>query len=185
MGTRCIAGPFGFEYGMTNEHVISLVGEAAVDPSSHGDILHLTTAPRPHPHFESYTLKIPPEVGLLDILAFGRVVSTTRYGDELKDAFIDIRNAISVTYGKPRTYDFLRAGSIWEEPEDWMDGLLKKERTLNSFWSEGLTLPNHIHVITLEAVALTTEGGMLILGYEFDGFQEYMEAQKAEDNQVF
>jgi hypothetical protein len=79
--------------------------------------------------------------------------------------------------------DFLRAGSIWKEPEDWMMGLLKDERTLVAVWEKAL--PNRIHDVVLKAGALSREKGFHKLTYEFDGWNEYVDALRKKAGTVF
>jgi len=177
------AGPFGFERGMTKEQIIALVGNYAVKQTN-DDALLLTRAPKPHPDFDQYMVTISPERGLLKISAIGITIQTNRYGTVLKAAFDEVRTAVASTYGPPsKDFNFLRSGSIWNEPEDWMMGLVKEERVLASYWDK--ELPNHIVGIVLEANTLSTEKGYLVLRYEFAGFSEYAGAKKAKAGKVF
>ncbi len=169
---------------MTKEQVVQLVGNQAVQDFKE-DVLTLTTAPKPYAAFEAYSLVISPDKGVLKIVAVGKTIGTNGFGSELHDAFNEIRGAVTTTYGKPETYDYLKSGSIWGEPQEWMMGLLKKERTLVAYWTVKDTKPNHITYIALEAAALSTEAGWLRLGYEFEGFSEYLGAKKAKAQKVF
>ncbi len=56
-------------------------------------------------------------------------------------------------YGKRTKYDYLRSGSIWDEPKDWMMSLRQEERTLALFWSidNGSVLAEHVSGISLQA----------------------------------
>ena len=197
MYTRCIslflyclfafqalaAGPFGFEYGMTKEQIVKLVGQRAVEKED-GDRLSLSTAPKPHPDFEAYNLMISPEQGLVKIGAVGRDVQTTGSGYELRRAFTETADALVKSYGSAKkTYDFLESGSIWKDSQYWMMGVKKKERHLVATWES--PLPNHLQSIFLEVSALKTETGYLTLSYEFDGFKEYSDGKKAKAGSVF
>lgn len=180
---------------MTRSQVIQLVGQANVDEkNSKGDVLILRTAPKPHPAFEVYTLIISPELGVLKIGAVGVTISTSSFGTEIHNSFVEIRDAVSETYGKPSTeFDFVQSGSLWTEPNDWMMGLLKKERSLDAYWiskkahpeNGTIELPNDIGAISLEATALSTEKGYLTLTYELEGWEAYLEALKAKQNKAF
>jgi len=70
---------------------------------------------------------------LVKLAAIGKNVSTSVYGSELKDAFNEMEKSIIAGYGDSKRYDFLRSGSIWDEPKDFMMGLLKKKELLNRF----------------------------------------------------
>jgi hypothetical protein len=180
------AGPFGFDPGMTKQQIIDELGQNAIKEAK-GDVLTLDNAPRPHSGFEKYILFIDPKRGLVRLDAIGVDISTSVYGDELKDAFNSMEESIASGYGESKRYDFLRSGSIWDGRKDWMMGLLKKERTLESFWpnNDFTKLKGQVTSIDLEAKALSEEKGYLVLGYEFVGFQEYHEEQKNKENQVF
>ena len=57
-------------------------------------------------------------------------------------------------------------------------GLAKNERSLVSFWSFNHS-PNHITKMELEANALSSDARYVVLSYEFEGFEEYADASKA------
>ena len=96
------------------------VGKDAIEEKySRDDQLRLRTAPKPHPDFDGYLVTISPQRGLVKLLASGKTIETTRYGDEVHRAFEEIRDAVSKVYGPPEhTYDFLRADSIWTGPSE-------------------------------------------------------------------
>ena len=165
-------GPVGMHKGMTREQVIQIVGTNAVIEAS-GDSLTLSTVPRPLPAFHVYALFFSPKGGLLKIVAVADGIKADGFGKTVHDCFMEIQRANSQTYGQPeRTEDSVDTGSIWKEPEDWMAGLLKDERTLGSRWDK--TLPNRIHQIVLQAKAVSTQEGFVALNYEFDGWTEYV-----------
>jgi hypothetical protein len=179
-----VSGPFGLHRGMTLEQVIQIVGKGAVKETKRDDAVQLSTVPKPHSAFEFYVLIFSPKDGLLKIGAIGHDINTNGFGEAVHDSFVEIRDAISQTYGQPEhNFDFLQSGSIWKEPEDWMMGLLKEERTLAANWRTAL--PNRINLILLEAKASSTEKGYLSLGYEFDGWHEYADAIKKKAATVF
>lgn len=132
-------------------------------------------APKPHPLFDDYRLLFSPKHGLVKMYGLSRNISTSPYGDVLKEQFAKVRDQIKPTYGKYEEFDFLKTGSIWNEPRDWMMGLLKQERTLACFWNHetGANLDAFIVEVRLEAHALEKNAGVLTLQYEFVGFKEY------------
>ncbi len=176
-------GPFGFQYGMTMDEVVQLVGRNAIERRGEHS-LTLKTAPKPHPAFESYEVCISPRKGLLKIEAIGKTVPTNRFGSEVQDEFLRIRTALEHVYGTAEIYDHLKEKSIWSERADWMMSLLKKERVLTAFWMSPKSL-NHISAIELEAHSLTISAGYLLLGYEFDGWDEFADSIRAKQDQVF
>jgi hypothetical protein len=167
---------------MTQEQVIQIVGKNAVKEIQ-GDRLDLHAVPKPHPAFS-------PKDGLLNIVAFGNGITTNGFGEAVHDSFVQIQEGISKTYGPPDvSSDRVRDGSIWNEPQDWMMGLLKGERDLMAIWYKTVSstkkLPNRIIGIVLEAKASSTEQGFIVLKYEFDGWNEYVEAKKNKADSVF
>jgi hypothetical protein len=171
------SGPFGFEAGMTKEQIIQIVGNDAIKETS-GDTIILANAPEAHHDFESYALKISPENGLVKILAVGKNINTNGFGNELKSAYKSIKTALANIYGRPNhEWDLLVNGSIWTGPDDWMDGLLKKERILACGWID-MPLPNRIQGMRLDAAARSKEIGYLYLTYEFEGFEAHMKEKK-------
>jgi hypothetical protein len=180
----CLAsGPFGFDYGMTKEQVIALVGKDAVLKDQEY-MLRVSNAPRPDPSFETYLLIISPEKGLLKIMADGLTIPSSAYGTELKVGFMTVRDTVARQYGAPtHNYDFIEQGSTLNQPSDWMAGLLKKERKLGCDWDlaaagqkSGKGKDEHISGILLETRGLKKDSGWVILSYEFEGFDAFFDS---------
>ena len=85
----------------------------------------------------------------------------------ITNSFSSIVNSLEKNYGKGTVYDFLRSGSIWDEPNDWMMSLLKQQRYLSAFWEKENkeVFPGNISTIGISADALTTESGYISLEY--------------------
>lgn len=177
-----IAGPLGLSKGMTLQE---LKKQGTFAPSNEPFIYTAKKIANGHPDFESYTVIVTPEQGLCKMQALSKDIETSSFGTELESKYQTLTNALSEKYGTPtKNYDFLRAGSIWKDSQDWMMGLLKKERTLTAFWiNEGNTnFPDSIKSIKVETVALSGSKGYIILGYEFDNLSECMATLKAKQN---
>ncbi len=174
-----IAGPFGLSMGMKPSEVGGKLKE-------HGPGKYRTTeVPQPHSAFKEYLLFFGPKTGLCKIIATSPEVATSGYGTELRSAFERLEARLKVQYGKHERVDFLQKGSIWNEPKDFMTGLLKEERILISYWSMegGATLKDSISGLMLEAHALSQEKGAISVGYEFQNRDECQkEHDAAEDN---
>ncbi|MEI9969760.1 MAG: hypothetical protein WDM87_14475 [Terracidiphilus sp.] len=182
--TLCVAGPFGFDYGMSKQDVVKIVGKNAIVEDD-GDMLTLSTAPKPHGDFDKYLLIISPEKGLLKIVAVGIDIDTSGDGTQLKDEFEKLRTALSANYGQPEhDFDFLHAGSIWTDDQDWMMGLLKQDRSLASYWDANPALRPNFEGIALEAKALSSDKGYVVLSYEFDGWGRYADQRQAQKDKV-
>jgi hypothetical protein len=176
-------GPFGLTRGMTRAQIIATVGQSAIREEK-GDTLTLTRVPKPHGEFESYVLIIAPRDGLLKIIAVGGTVENDSYGTEIRDRFNHIRDALTNVYGVGRDLDYLKSGSIWTDDRDFMMGLTKKERDLVTYWL-GPTNSSDITAIGLEAKGLSSSDGYLTLGYEFRGWDGYVDGKKLKQDSVF
>ena len=179
----CWAGPFGFEYGMSKADVIKLVGRKAVLKED-GDRLLLSTAPKPHPSFESYLLVISPDKGLLKIVAMTPAIQSNDFGDEIKSKYDEVQKGLTSVYGNGDAEDFLQEGSDWTDAKYWMEGLFHEERTLSTIWIFK-PVRDHIGAIQVKATAQSIEEGRILLTYEFEGFGDYLKAVKDKQNSVY
>jgi len=161
-----VAGPFGLKMGMSVAEVKAI--DPAMTELAPGKY-KLTHVPKPHSAFESYIVQICPKVGLSWIKAIGKNVSTSSYGIELRATFDELSTKLDKSYGAGSTTDVLLPGSIWDEPDDFMMGLAKKERYLFRQWSQktGAQLNSNLVAIGLVATALDNNTGYLSLEYAF------------------
>jgi hypothetical protein len=190
--TPGFAGPFGFDQGMTVEQVRALVGREAVTgqetDSGFGTILHLKTVPRPVPQFTGYDLLFSPTAGLVKIIAITDPIATASDGTGLRAQFDNTEKLISRGYGDPaNVFDFLHAGSIWSETQDFMLGLNKKERELSVYWESapGKPLKDQVNALELEADGLDGNTGALMFICEFTGWHAYLDQKKAKQAAAF
>jgi hypothetical protein len=176
----CFAGPFGFDYGMTKDQVIKIVGKDAVIKDQ-GFVLRVLKAPEADNRFEAYTLLISPDKGLLKIIAAGQTIDSSGYGMEIQVGFKTLREYVAAQYGAPtKDYDFVQPGSQLQSPSDWTAALQKKERVLASTWdltaqkhlAKGVK-DEHLTAIILETMPLKNNEGWIQLTYEFEGFDEF------------
>jgi hypothetical protein len=167
------ADPFGLSMGMSKQELGKM---EQVSTNSY----RLNSVPNPDPNFSDYIVMVGDKSGLCRIRALSLKISTNGYGSEVKDKFESLENALNERYGKHKKQDMLLPKSKWNEPKDWMMGLLKEERFLESFWDakEGSNLPDNVQSILLRATAVTTDKGMIILEYIFENFGEFMKERK-------
>ena len=177
-----IAGPLGLNKGMTLEE---LNKHGSFTPSPRKFVYESKNLTNGHPDFQSYTAIVTPAHGLCKIVARSQNIESSSYGTEIEERFKDLISALTGKYGAPgKQYNFLRQGSIWNEPKYWMMGLLKKERILSAFWwpPENLNLPDSLRGIHVETVALSVSHGFIRLDYEFDNASECLDTLKANKN---
>ena len=150
-------------------------------------IILIAKPPKPHPSFAIYGVEISKNYGVIAIIASSKDITTSVYGEAIRNEFDKIKNQISISYGQSKDFDFLKAGSIWDEPKYWMMALKKEERELDAFWNleSGATLPDDISDVALFAEALNTSTGYLILRYESAEYEEASTEIEAEQGSVF
>jgi hypothetical protein len=150
-------------------------------------LFEITTVPKPHADFELYMAEVTPRSGVCFVKALSKDVPTSIYGEELRAKFDQIKAQIESVHGKATVLDHLRAGSIWNEPRDWMMGMLKKERVLFARWSpdDGLIMKYGIKEIILIASALSTEKGFIGVEYYFTNYDRCEAEVKDNQKNVF
>lgn len=165
-----IAGPFGLHMGMK----LSEFDRSTLESRGKKEAYTTKSVPNPHPAFQFYSLYISQNEGLYWVKAIGKAINTSVYGTELRTEFEGMHKKLAKLYGKNKAYDFLRTGSIWNEPKDFMTGLRKKERLLKVYWEakNGSTLPENIAGITLNAHVLNTNKGYITVEYIFKNTDE-------------
>lgn len=156
-------GPFGLWMGMT---LSDLNGDhREVRPGKY----EVSSVPRPHSAFQTYILQITPRHGLSWIKALGPTIATSVFGMQLRDAFDSMEKKLAGIYGKHKRMDFLMPGSIWSEPQDWMQSLLNRERFLTTEWSkeQQSSLSDPLASVHLIAAAEDTNNGYVAIEYSF------------------
>lgn len=177
-----IAGPLGLNKGMTLEE-IKKQGDFVSENQPF--IYTAKTIASGHPDFGSYLVILTPEQGLCKILAISKDIETSGFGTELEGKYKSLMDAMSGKYETPgKNYDFLRSGSIWKEPQYWMMGLLKKDRTLSAYWSkpENNNLPDSLKSVLIEALPRSGSKGYLTIAYEFDNIDACVAVLRAKKN---
>lgn len=172
--TNVLAGPFGLDMGMTLKDIGGKPEKVA------NGKYKLTSVPKPHSAFESYIVQVAPKGGLCWIKAIGKDIQTSAYGIELKSAFNDMKGKLEKTYGKHNITDQLMPGSIWNEPNEFMMAMIKKERYLMAIWNadNGSTLGDNIKQIVLIASPSSRDTGYISIEYSFSN-EEACEAELA------
>lgn len=158
--------PFGIPMGTT---VAQLKKMGAV-PSTDSQIYVLTDPPIKNANFERYLIRAGQKSGVCKIVAIGKPINTSSDGSGLRSAFVSMNNVLNTKYGSAtEKFDFLKSGSIWDEPKDFMMGLVVDERYYNNYWvaDKGARLGNNISIMALEGNARTSTQGYITVGYEY------------------
>lgn len=167
VSNMAIAGPFGLDKGMKQAE---LPKDAELIQKGY---YRLKQVPNPHPAFDYYVVQVAESAGLCWIKAIGKDIATSSHGTTLRSEFRDLRSRLDNVYGASNETNTLLPGSIWNEPQDYMMGLVKKERFLFAEWknSAGSQLKDGIESIGLVANALGSGKGYLTLEYSFENYQ--------------
>ena len=175
-------GPFGLKMGLTYKQLKD------IDPSitkflGMDDIYIMKVVPKPHPDYEQYTVIVRNDIGLGLVLAMTSYFKCTPEGDELKEMYREHSSMLKEIYGTCKENDYLEEGSVWTEPQEFMMGLMKKERELFCSWSteHGSVMKNSIIDISLIASAKDLVTGYISLSYTFSNMvpsTEEMENRK-------
>lgn len=172
---------FGLRMGMEKAEVIASVGPNSVEKDL-GDVLILTTTPKPDANFVRYVLLVPPEIGLIKVVAISNDVTTHSSGESLRDKFNELRSSLEADYGKAAlVFDFLIPGSNWNEPNDWMMALLNHERIFMANWkpdAEGVSIAE-------KACAISSQTGYIIMIYEFPNFSLWKQSPSEQEDRFF
>lgn len=173
-------GPFGVRMGMPLSELEALAGPLQ---TKDGFSYLGSTAPTPHSRFTTYRFLVAEGVGLCGVKGATESIPSNVFGEGITDAFAEISEPLQEKYGKPSfAFDYVQRGSLWREPQDWMMGLLKEDRTLRSSWFKGefkelkgknpANLPATLNSIVLKAVAYDMAAGYLVIDYSFENNDE-------------
>ena len=174
------AGQFGLEKGESIAAIRAKTKLTQVKPY----VYSAAKLPNGHPAFDDYRLLITPVHGLCKIQAWTPAIETNAYGEAVETKFSNLYSALESKYGSNKKFDFLQAGSIWNEPRDWMMGLAKEERTLAAFWDreEKSDLPEDLYSIKLEANGISSSAALIQLTYEFTNSSDCIAWLKNQEN---
>ena len=174
--------PFGFDIG--------------IHPAKYGfcssaedkNVYVCTTAPKPHSKFEMYGLFYSEGIELCRVSAVGNTIENDSYGDKARSIADNIVKQIAKKYG-PEThkFDFLRAGSIWNEPSDWMMGILRDERSYVYVWlkEDGYKPVGSDESILLEIEGLSSRSGYIRVAFELSSMPRCVRATNDAESDAF
>ena len=166
-------GPFGFAMGLTLDDMKAMTGDTPELISGTSNKYVLSSAPKPNGSFTDYVITVGNTTGLCAVRGIGGDIATNGFGMQLQSKFDDLSALLTEIYGNGDKTDSLLPGSIWKDADEWMMGLLKKDRYLISLWrGDDKPLPNDLQTIALAANAKNSRSGYLLLEYEFTNSDE-------------
>ncbi len=158
------SGPFGFKMGMT----LTQITEACNNTKPkriEGDKYYVYPA-KTHPLFKTYIAYVDSSEGLYCLQAVSDNITTNDYGTELKQAFAEIKDRISKTYGNPRMIDVVDSNSLWRDVSFWLKALDDGARTYAAIWEHQLK-DNLVRVYINTSAISYKEIGWITLEYDF------------------
>lgn len=160
------AQPFGIAEG-TPTVQLNVVKET-------GPFTYLIRPNASHPDFEFYSALSTPESGVCKLLASGFTLANDAYGTQVISLFEILTEQLTLKYGNSRKFDYLRSGSIWNEPRDWAMSIHKNERVYARFWNkeEHSSLQYGLQSIQLKVEALGADQTYVIISYEYNNLDK-------------
>jgi hypothetical protein len=123
--------------------------------NDYGQAKYQITAPSPHPLFENYIVQATPSQGIVWVKGNAAAKIIDAFGNAVRAEVDRIASQLSGKYGKGRKSDFLLTGSIWDEPQYWMNALEDQTRIYAYIWdrSTGANLPDDLESVYVGAAA--------------------------------
>ena len=178
-GMALFAGPFGLEMGWTRQDLTENNVKILVDE---GNSL-MVEPPSPHSSFDAYLLSIDSEFGLYSIYAISDSISTSKNGQQFLSEYNHIKEQLISSYGDPtKDINNLSYGSIWDEPQDFMMSLIKKDRLLGCIWE--LDEGNGNMTVSLIPSAESLSSGFLAIIYNSSNYDEIQAREEAKEASV-
>lgn len=130
--------------------------------------------PRRHPDIIRYVVQSYPETGICWIQGLTSEIDTDSFGASLRLALTRLSAQITEIYGHGKLNEGLFKNSLWDEPQYWMMGLLRKERVYFYTWDieSGSTLKNGIESIYVGAKPTSTNRGFVAIEFSFRNYNE-------------
>lgn len=172
------AAPFGLSMGMSLDDITEAC-EGAEPRYIENDCYYVFPVKK-HPLFKHYVAFVDNEKGLYCLKAISDDIQTNDYGTEIQNAFAEIKERVSKTYGRPRMVDEIASDSLWKDAKYWVDALADGARTYAAIWESS---PKNKLNDDLDCVYIYTNAqrfprsGWIILEYDFNNMQSVKDAQ--------
>ena len=173
-------GPFGVAMGQKGDELV-------FDKDIGDGYFLLHAVPRPHSHFESYTVMYHESTGVCLFQAVGVDVATGADGAALKQEYEMIAGLVSRAYGNYDHYEHLADGSSLDGDDNYMAAVAQGEMSLQASWDEEskADLKNHITEVLLWGKATDAQTGYVLLQYRFANWAECADRIEAENDGPF
>lgn len=172
------AAPFGLTMGMSLDDLAEACD--GTEPKHIENDCYYVFPVKKHPLFKHYVAFVDSDKGLYCIKAISDDIQTNNYGSEIQNAFAEIKERVSKTYGKPRMIDEIASDSLWKEDKYWVSALADGARTYACIWesSSKNKLKDDLTDVSIYASAQRVpQIGWIILEYDFNNMQAVKDAQ--------
>ena len=172
------ASPFGLKMGMTLDEITEVCN--GVKPKYVENDGYYIYPAKKHPLFKQYIAFVDKEKGLYCIRAITDEIQTNNYGTEIKNAFSEIEERISKTYGRSKLIDELDSNTIWKDDNYWVQALKDGARKYGAIWESTSKnkLNDDLDMVLIYANAQTfPQVGWIILEYDFSNMQAVKDSQ--------
>lgn len=172
------SAPFGLSMGMTLDDLTEACDGA--EPIHIEDDCYYVFPVKKHPLFKHYVVFVDDDEGLYLIKAVSDDISTNDYGTEIQNAFSEIKERISKTYGRPSIIDEIESDCVFKDDRDWVRSLEDGSRMYAAIWESSAKneLKDDLNNVSIYASAKNyPPTGWIILEYEFNNMQAVQDAQ--------
>ncbi|MDD6487417.1 MAG: hypothetical protein PUF61_10770 [Spirochaetales bacterium] len=172
------AAPFGLKKGISINEIAAVCDGTA--PKYAGNNCYYISPAKKHPLFQTYIAFVDSEKGLYCIQARSGNIKTNDYGTETKNAFAEIKDRVSKTYGTPKMIDKIAADSLFKDEQYWLYALEKGARTYAAIWQSNSKnqLKDDLNCIIIYASGDSyKEIGWITLQYDFSNKRAVEDSQ--------
>lgn len=172
------SAPFGLSMGMTLDDLTEACDGADLEHIE--DDCYYVFPVKKHPLFKHYLAFVDDDEGLYLIRAVSDEISTNDYGTEIQNAFSEIKEHISKTYGRPRMIDEIASDTLWKDDKYWLRALAEGSRAYAAIWESSAKneLKDDLNNVSIYASAKNyPQTGWITLEYDFNNMQAVQDAQ--------
>ena len=147
--------------------------------------IYTIQVPMPNSEFEAYQAVVSDTTGVCKVVAIGKTHSDDKDGAAIRPIFDKFQTVLAGKYGTDLLNDFLKDGALWKEDYEFAAAINNNERVLQGYWDtrgKGVTLPQDLDAIVLEANAPNLSDTYLTLSYQFSNFGVCSSKQDAVEN---
>ena len=131
------------------------------------DMKFLIAAPNKHPMFDEYVVQATPTLGVVWIKGISAYKDVDPFGHNLCADVDRIADQLTLKYGNPKKSDFVLSGSLWDEPQYWMNALEEGTRYYCYLYSaeSGANLPDDLESVYVGAMSGGNNVGAVTIEY--------------------